>query len=129
MQNKLSKEESVRLIIDFIHRSMMHHAMWFAEVQQHLGREKAFEALSEVSKKSYNLQLKRLSKTLGFEIKNDLPAPILDLPEETLDTLKENIAANWLANDGIWFQAVEFSNGMTASQTMQRCLLGAVFAC
>ena len=115
-QENLSKEESVHIIIDFMHRSMMHHAMWFAEVQKHLGKEKALQALNEVCKISYDVQLKRISKTLGIEVKEGLPSPLLDLPEEKLASLRENTAANWLANDGIWFQAVEFSSGMTAAK-------------
>jgi len=70
---------------------MMHHAMWFAEVQQHLGKEKAFQALNEVYKISYDVQIKRLSKTLGFELKDGIPAPLLDLPEEKLNNLRENV--------------------------------------
>jgi hypothetical protein len=108
----LSKEQNARLIIDFFHRIMMHHVMWFAEVQQYLGKEKAFQALNEVYKTSYDVQMKRLSKTLGFEVKDGIPALMLDLPDETLINLRESVAANWLANDGIWFQAVEFANGM-----------------
>jgi hypothetical protein len=91
---------------------MMHHVMWFVEVQQYLGKEKAFQALNEVYKTSYDVQMKRLSKTLGFEVKDGIPALMLDLPDETLINLRESVAANWLANDGIWFQAVEFANGM-----------------
>ncbi len=109
---KLSNEQNARLIIDFFHRIMMHHAMWFAEVQQHLGKEKAFQALNEVYKTSYDVQMKRLSKTLGFEMKDGIPAPLLDLPEETILALREGVATNWLASDGIWFQSVEFTNGM-----------------
>ena len=41
-----------------------------------------------------------------------IPKPLLDLPEDALKTLKESVAVNWLANDGVWFQAVEFSKGM-----------------
>lgn len=111
-QDKLTHEQNAQLIIDFFHRIMMHHVMWFAEVQQHLGKEKAFQALNEVYKISYDVQMKRLSKTLGFEMKDGIPAPMLELPEETLNSLRESIATNWLANDGIWFQAVEFTNGM-----------------
>ena len=112
----LTPEQNAKLIIDFFHRIMMHHAMWFAEVQQHLGKEKAFLALNEVYKMSYDVQMKRLSKTLGFELKDGIPAPLVDLPKETLLSLNENVAANWLANDGIWFQAVEFSNNMTEAK-------------
>ncbi len=42
-QDSLDKEQKARLLMDFLHRIMMHHAMWFAEVQQQYGREKAFE--------------------------------------------------------------------------------------
>ena len=56
--------------------------------------------------------MKRLSKTLGFEMDEDIPKPLLDLPDEKLNELKEKVAVNWLANDGVWFQAVEFSKGM-----------------
>jgi hypothetical protein len=110
--NTLNKEENILLIVDFFHRSMMHHAMWFAEVVQHLGKDKAFQALNEVYKTSYNIQIKRFSKTLGFEIENNIPKPLLELPDETINTLLENVAANWLANDGIWFQAIESASGM-----------------
>jgi hypothetical protein len=108
----LSKEENVKLIIDFFHRLMMHHAMWFGEVQHQLGTEKAYEALETAWEKTASIQLSRLAKTLGFELENGLPKPMLDLPAESLDKLRESIAINWLATDGVWFQAVEFKHGM-----------------
>ena len=33
----LNQEDTARLIVDFMHRTIMHHAMWFAEVQHQLG--------------------------------------------------------------------------------------------
>lgn len=108
----LNQEERVRLLIDFFHRTAMHHAMWYAEVQHQLGREKARGILESVSEKSLGIQFNRLAKTLGFEMKDDLPAPLLNLPADKLKELTETAAVNWLANDGIWFQAVEFSRGM-----------------
>ncbi|MFA4853167.1 MAG: DUF6125 family protein, partial [Bacteroidales bacterium] len=115
-QEELSREKNARLIIDFFHRIMMHHAIWFAEVQQHLGKEKALHVLNEVCKTSYEVQMKRLSKTLGFEMKDGVPSSLFNLSEETMNALRENVAANWLANDGIWFQAVEFSDGMAEAK-------------
>ncbi len=115
---ELTHEDNARMVIDFIHRLMMHHAIWFSEVQQQFGQEKALEILTKVYTQSYDIQTKRLAKTLAFEMKDDIPAPLLDLPEETLLTLKEKIAANWLANDGVWFQAIEFTKGM---QEAKRC--------
>jgi len=108
----LNKEQNATLIIDFFHRIMMHHAMWFAQVQQHLGTEKALVVMDEVYKKSLEIQMKRLSKVLDFELNNGIPTPMLQMSDELLNTLRENIAANWLANDGIWFQSVEFANNM-----------------
>ncbi|MEI6853339.1 MAG: cytosolic protein, partial [Bacteroidota bacterium] len=53
------KTETSALIIDYFHRTMMHHAMWFAEVQQHLGREKAMEIMEKAYTLSYDIQMKR----------------------------------------------------------------------
>jgi len=108
----MTKEENVRLIIDFFYRLMMHHAMWFAEVRHQLGAEKAYEAIETAWKNSLSIQMIRLAKTLGFEMENELPKPLLELPEESLEKLRESIAINWLATDGVWFQTVEFQHGM-----------------
>jgi len=32
-EEKLLKADKAKLILDFFHRTMMHHARWFAEVQ------------------------------------------------------------------------------------------------
>lgn len=117
-QHDLSHEDNARLVIDFFHRLAMHHAMWFSEIQQQFGQEVALETLSKVYKQSYSIQMKRLSKVLGFEMKGDIPAPLLNLSKESLVSLKEKVAANWLANDGVWFQSIEFTKGM---QDAKRC--------
>jgi len=112
----LSRLQNARLLIDFFHRLMMHHAMWFAEVKQQLGKEKAFKILTEVYQKSYEIQVARLAKTLGFDLKEGVPAPLLELADETIEKLRESIALNWLAGDGIWFQGVEFSEDMATAK-------------
>jgi len=106
------KEERIRIIFDIFHRTMMHHAMWFDEASRQHGREKAYKLLDQVLKTSTAIQLKRLGKVLGFEMEGDLPKALLDLPEEKLEELTEAAAVNWLANDGVWFQALEFAEGM-----------------
>lgn len=108
----LSKEDTARLIIDFFHRIVVHHAMWFSEVQHQLGREKSWDILRQAYEQSYAIQTKRLSKCLDFELQDGIPRALLDLPAEALAALKESMALNWLAGDGVWFQAVEFSRGM-----------------
>jgi hypothetical protein len=108
----MNKRETAQLIVDFWHRTMMHHAIWYGEVIHQYGREKAWEILQVAYQKSKAIQLKRLAKTLDFAMDEDVPAPLLEMPEEKLAELKEAVAINWLANDGVWFQAVEFSRGM-----------------
>jgi len=108
----LNHEETARLVIDYIHRMLMHHAMWYAEVRHQLGWDKAEQVLTKAYERSYGIQMKRLAKTLGFRMQGDIPQPLLDLSKEALNSVKENIAVSWIANDGVWFQAVEFSRNM-----------------
>jgi hypothetical protein len=87
------------LLQDFIQRAAFHHAMWFNQVEKYFGKERAYQILSQVFKQSAEIQTRRIQKTLNSEPNN-------------IDTLMESVALNWLANDGVWFQAVEFSSGM-----------------
>jgi hypothetical protein len=41
--------------------------------------------------------------------------PFADLDAETLRGLLSDFAKNWLAHDGVWFQAVEKAHGMDAA--------------
>jgi len=108
----LDHKETARLVLDMIHRIIIHHVLWLTEVRHQMGESKALDTLSEAFPKSYAIQMKRLAKTLGFEMAGDIPVPLLNMPKEKLKQLLESIAANWLANDGVWFQAVEFTSGM-----------------
>ncbi len=109
----LENAELVSLIGDMFHRIVIHYALWFTEVRHQMGMDKALETLDSASRRSIAIQMKRLSKVLGFEIKDDLPAALQDMPRERLLSLLDAVSVNWLANDGVWFQAVEFSSGMT----------------
>jgi len=108
----LDQEALVRLTVDMFHRLIVHYGMWFNEIKHQMGLEKAFEVARHASEKSLGIQMKKFSKLFGFGMRDGLPAPLLDMPKETLLKLLDTVAANWLANDGVWFQAVEFSSGM-----------------
>jgi hypothetical protein len=112
----LTKEDRVKYLINLFNRQMFHYVLWFTEIRHQMGLDKALEMLTEASGKSLNLQLNRMSKTLGFEVKDGLPGPLLDLPEGILNNLIESLSINWLGNDGVWFQAVEFSHGMNEAK-------------
>jgi hypothetical protein len=108
----LNPEQTARLVMDVMHRTIIHYALWFTEIRHQMGMPKALEALSAASEKSIGIQLNRLAKILGFEMRDGIPEPLLNLPKKDLLTLLDGAAINWLANDGVWFQAVEFTSGM-----------------
>lgn len=108
----MGKNEKVKLLIDFIHRFAFHHVLWFLEVNHQLGEKKALECLDDVYKKSYTVFIERLSKVLNFELEEGLPTFLLGLDDDKLVDLLKAISINWLANDGIWFQSVEFKRTM-----------------
>jgi len=110
--NDLSQEQTARFVMDIMHRTIIHYALWFTEIRHQMGMEKALEALSTASEKSLGIQLKRLSKIIGFEMHDGIPEPLLNMDPKKLQALLDGAAVNWLANDGVWFQSVEFANGM-----------------
>jgi hypothetical protein len=108
----LSNADLSKLAMDMFHRITMHHALWFMEVEHQMGMERALETMDSAYTKSVNTQMKRFAKFFGFEMEQGVPKPLLDMPREKLMELLTETSINWLANDGIWFQAVEFKDGM-----------------
>lgn len=108
----LDHEHTAKLVLDMFHRIIIHYALWFNEVKHQMGMEKALDILQTASQRGYDIQMKRLSKVLGFEMKDNIPLPLLNMPKESLMALMDSVAANWVVNDGVWFQAVEFTRGM-----------------
>ncbi|PJC75584.1 MAG: cytosolic protein, partial [Syntrophobacterales bacterium CG_4_8_14_3_um_filter_58_8] len=108
----LSQEELVRLVVDFFHRTMVHHTLWFAEVEHQMGMAKALELLGAVWEKSGAIQMKRLSEAFDFEMENGVPKALAAMPKEKLLLLLGDLGRNWLAGDGVWFQGVEAGYGI-----------------
>ena len=108
----LNNEELAQYIVNLFQRIVIHYSLWFSEVKHQMGMEKALAVLSEATSRGLKIQMNRLSKTLGFEMKNGLPTSLTNLSRESLLALMDSVSANWLVNDGVWFQAVEFAHGM-----------------
>jgi len=106
------QEMLVRMVMDGFRRIIVHYGAWFAEVEHQVGLDKALAVEDDVWQASLGNQVDRLGKTLGFAVENGVPAVLKTLPRETLADLIEKLSINWLANDGIWFQAVEKRFGM-----------------
>jgi hypothetical protein len=109
---ELGGEELARLAIDFFHRTIVHHTLWFAEVEHQMGMSKALDILGAAWEKSYAVQMKRLSEILGFEMEKGIPKALLAMSKEELLLLLRDMGRNWIAGDGIWFQTVETRDGI-----------------
>ncbi len=108
----LDKDMLIKLAMDGFHRILVHYGLWFAEVRHQVGSEKALEIERKVWEMSLNNQMSRLGKKFGFKVENGVPEAISNLSHDELKDLLIKLGVNWLANDGIWFQAVEGKYGM-----------------
>jgi len=115
---KLDNAALSKFAVDLVRRSIMHYGIWFSEVDHQLVLEKALQIEHEVFGKLYPLVIKRLENALGLAVDNGLAQALSDLPRDKMISLINAISANWLAGDGLWFQAVESRQEMF---TAKRC--------
>jgi hypothetical protein len=115
---ELSQKEMAALIMDLIHRTMVHQTLWFSEVEHQLGLPRALELMNETWQKTYPVQIKRLAQIFNFDLVDDLPATLLARNKDELLKIMEELSKNWLAADGIWFQTVEARYNM---EEAKRC--------
>lgn len=114
--DELNREDTARFILDLFHRTIIHHALWFGEVRHQMGMERALEFLHQATNSSYNVQMKHLSQLLGFSMEDGVPGPLLAMDEHALAALRDRVAKNWLAGDGIWFQTIEKTEGLNEAK-------------
>lgn len=108
----LDQRDLARYVLDMFHRTLVHYTLWFMEVEHQMGMNKALDILKKVKDQSYQVQMNRLAKVLGFEMVDGIPKALLNMSKDELLDLTNNLGVNWIANDGIWFQAVENVRGM-----------------
>ncbi|HPJ67857.1 MAG TPA: DUF6125 family protein [Desulfobacteraceae bacterium] len=108
----LSPEDLSRFVMDMLHRIIVHHTLWFREVEHQFGFDKALEIMKSAYRGSYAVQMKRLSQFFDFKMIDGIPKPLVDMPRERLLKLISCLGTNWIAGDGVWFQAVESTHGM-----------------
>ena len=108
----LDQKDKAAFVAQMLTRIMVHHGLWFAEVRHQMGMEKALAVMDQATKNAVAILLKHLSSTLGFELEEGLPKALARMDAEGMDRLIGAVAKSWLANDGVWFQAVEFTHGM-----------------
>jgi len=109
---QLEHEQLPHFILDAFRRIVVHYGQWLAQAEHQFGMQKAMEIEAAVWQASFGNQVTRLGKTLDFPVEQGVPAFLRTLDRETALTLIKSLAVNWLANDGIWFQAIEKQRGM-----------------
>lgn len=108
----ITVEERAAHIIDMFHRMTVHHTLWFREAEHQLGFEKALNVMDYAWRQTRKAAVRRLAAQFHFPEKEGCPAFLIRLPKEEQLSLLDTIAKSWLAQDGFWFQGVEFSYGI-----------------
>jgi hypothetical protein len=119
----LSNEELAELVVLMFQQILVHHGLYFSEAVHQFGMKEALEIMNTAWNRSFKVQMKRLGKTLGFEMEDNVPAPLLNMSRDDLLALIKSLGTNWLAADGVWFQAVESAYSVLDAQ---RCAGGCV---
>ena len=108
----MNSRELSELLIDMMHRMAVHHTLWFREVEHQLGFEKAMEVMQDAWSNTRNISVRRLEETLGLKAEDGVPQALLEMPGEKILSVLDMVAKDWIAMDGVWFQAVEKRYGM-----------------
>ena len=110
-------EELTGMIVDTLHRTVVHYGLWWQEVEKRLGLEEAIAIERDVWKRIFGLYVTRLGKILGFEVdESGIPTALKNKSPEELHKLLDGVSANWLASDGLWFQGVEKRHNLPTAQ-------------
>jgi len=115
---ELDQIQLARYAVDALRRAMLHYGIWFNEVVHQLGLEEAIRIEGEVSASVFPLATKRVGRALGFQDEGDPPPWLVNMERDRLIDLIDAMCVNWLADDGVWFQAVETGHDM---HTAKRC--------
>jgi hypothetical protein len=77
--------EKSKRVIDLFQRLVMHHALWFNEVNHKLEAVPDMDGLWNVSEKNFEIQMKRFARQNGDGAENNPPAPFAN-PDESAHT-------------------------------------------
>ena len=60
-------------VVDLLHRTMVHHTLWFREVEHQLGFKRALRVMDYAWEKTRHNLVRRLSQTCGFAETDSVP--------------------------------------------------------
>ena len=110
------KEALIDSFFESLHAIIIHYGLWFRETEHQLGLDKASDIDDIVWEKLLPTVVKRIAKRIGVKLTDGIPSIIEDMSREDLIGLLEDMGKSWLADDGIWFQAIESKYGMNAAK-------------
>ncbi len=100
--------KDARDALEALRRTAVHYGLWHAEAVRQLGHDAAAQAEAEAGDLYFASLFRRLGKNMGLALDDDgLPAALTALTSDQLEALNDALAVNWLAADGVWFQAIE----------------------
>lgn len=108
----MDQQQLSALLADMLHRMTVHETLWFREVEHQLGMDNALEIMDEAWTATRDISKRRLQEASASLMPAVIPSDPGAIPSDTLLSLLDMTAKNWLAQDGVWFQAVEKRFGM-----------------
>lgn len=116
MPDDLSDQELLGLIQDTMRNTIAHSGLWFDIAARELGIENALQLDDIAWQNGFPIQMRRLARRGGSNgHETMLPFP-KGWKRDGLVALLGDMAKNWVANDGVWFQAVENTHGMALAK-------------
>lgn len=114
----LENKELIRLVGMFLGHVLAHYGMWFTETSRILNNKKALEFEADILPRHFHATFARLAPHFGIETTDGIPEVLLKKSREELLLLISDIAKTWVTGDGLWFQAIEGSEGMVQAKTV-----------
>jgi len=114
----LNAQEILPFIEDAYRNITIHSGLWFNNACNEFGLEEAIRLDHLAWKTGFHSRSKRILATRGLNQGKSITTLFTDWDKEALIALMEDMAKNWLAADGSWFQAVESNHGMTLAKKL-----------
>ncbi|MAG15024.1 MAG: cytosolic protein [Dehalococcoidales bacterium] len=109
------KRALIDLIFDSLHLIVLHYGIWFGETERRLGLKKAIEVDDVVWERVLSIMLERIARRCKVPTEDGVLEFFAGMDKEGLSALLVDMGKNWLASDGVWFQAVE-KDGMEGAR-------------
>lgn len=116
--SELNEKQTAELIEDAVRNIASHNALWFRAAEREFGLEEALRLDDLAWGRSLPVQAKRLVQHLPSAMATGATEFPSGWSKAKLIELLGDLAKNWLANDGIWFQTVEREHDLVLAKKL-----------